>query len=199
MIRTNLKKGAAVVCCAAVICAASFAAPAEKSGTQKVGLVTGISYSVADKKITVTAALGAVKEMPKPDKEEPPKQVQPEDLITLSGETVTFTLPADTALELGMPPKNDADDNGKLPPPKDDKKPGMNRPQLTLKNILIDDIVTLTYGADGKTVTGVAASMLPAPRMMNGRRPKGKDSRSNMPMDFPGDDGQPEQDEGPQD
>lgn len=199
MIRTNLKKGAAVVCCAAVICAASFAASTETSGTQKVGLVTGISYSVTDNKITVTAALGTLKETSKPDKQEPPKQIKAEDLIALSGETVTFTLPADTALELGMPPKNNADDNDKLPPPpKDDKKQGMKQPPLTVKNILIADIVTLTYGTDGKTVTGVEAAMLPAPRMMNGRRPRGKDNRNDTMMNSPEDD-QSEQDEGPQD
>ncbi|HAH61167.1 MAG TPA: hypothetical protein DCL73_03630 [Treponema sp.] len=205
MIRTNLKKGAAAVCCAAVICAASFAAQTETGGTQKVGLVTGISYSVTDNKITVTAALGAMKEMPKPDKQEPPKQIKAEDLIALSGETVTFTLPADTALELGMPPKNDADGSDKLPPPpKDDKKPEMKQPPLTVKNILIADIVTLTYNADGKTVTGVTAAMLPVRGMMNGKdgkrmkRPMGKGGRNDAPANCPGDD-QPEPEEAPQD
>jgi hypothetical protein len=138
-----------------------------------------------------------MKEPAESDKKVPPEQVKTEDLITFSGETVTFTLPADTPLELGMPPKDNTGSGDSLPPsPDDDRRPEMKQPPLTVKNILIGDIVTLRYDADGKTVSGVKAAMLPLRLMMRERgrermrRPAGKDTRGSMPMDTPDDDRQ---------
>jgi hypothetical protein len=205
MNHTIIKRVIFAVCCAAVISAAAFAAQADAVGTQKVGLVTGISYSITDNKVTVTAALGTMKEMPEPDRKESPKLIKADDLIALSGETVTFTLPADTVLVLGMPPKNGSDGNDSLLPlPKDDKNVRKDLPLLTVKNILIDDIVTLTYDTDGTTVSSVEAAMLPVRGMMrlrSGERMKrrmGRENRNDMPMNPPGDD-QPEPADDPQD
>ncbi|MCK9170422.1 MAG: hypothetical protein M0P01_08410 [Treponema sp.] len=196
MNHTIIKRGILAVCSAAVISTASFAAQTEAAGTQKFGLVTGISYSITDNNVTITAALGTMKEMPKPDKQEPPKQIKADDMVTLSGETVTFTLPADTALKFGMPPKNDSDDKALPPPPKDDKKAGKDFPALTVKSILVDNIITLLYDTDGKTVTGVETAVLPGFGMMKekGRgemkRPMDKENRRDMPSGRPDDDSQ---------
>jgi hypothetical protein len=189
MNHTIIKKGILAVYSAAVISTASFAAQADAAGIQKFGLVTGISYSITGNNVTITAALGTMKEMSKPDKQEPPKQIKADDMIILSGETVTFTLPADTALKIGMLPRNDSDDKALPPLPKDDKKIRNDFPPLTVKNILVDTIVTLLYDADGKTVTGVEAVMLPGCRMMpeegrgKMRRPMGKDMPSGRSDD----------------
>ena len=220
MNRTVLKKGLWIGCFAAALCAGTTAAAEPEKKAQDVGLVTGISYSTADKSVTVTVAFGTMKEMQnagdqqqpktggqkarKADEQEPPKQLSAEDMITLSGGTAAFTLPADTALSVGMPPKAGSDDDTSLPPPPDGgAKTEKHFPRLTVKNILVDDIVTIRYGDDGKTVTGVTAAMLcagPAVRPGRGRKMKRQAAPCGCgETQMNGPDDQRDPDDGPQD
>jgi len=139
---------------------------AENADKSKTGIVTGVSYSIADDTVTVTVALGTLKEMPKPDQKTPPKELKAADVITLSGETTTFTLAADKTVQIGFPPKPAADEGELQPPPQNDS-PDVNRPSLTMKDISITEIVTLSFDESGKTVTGIVIDTPPKRGMMN--------------------------------
>lgn len=137
----------------------SVSAEDAKKTIEKKGLVTGVAYSVAEKKITLTVSLGTMK-IPEPEKNENP--VSSEDMITLSGETVTVTLNADDAVSVGnMPPPPDS--NGEMPPPPpcySRDAPDM-KPSVNAKDVLVDDIVTLECDSSTSAVTDIEVDKTP--------------------------------------
>lgn len=161
------------------------------------GMVTGISYNLTDKSVTVIVAAGTMKEMPKPDekkakkndKQVPDKMPALEDMITLSGDTMTFTLSGDTPL--GIEKQAPAPDNrgpgpdgnnkvgkdskdGKRQLPKNNNDGKCEIPPLTVKQLMIGSLVEVVYDEKGTVVTGVKMTQplfRGAPQMKNGNNP----------------------------
>src|SRR5574344_555203 len=94
--------------CATLVCSTVFAKTTKTTKTTKTGIVTSISLDVNKNTVTVTLALGTLKEPSKntaPAKtttKTPPKRPTASDMIELSGETVTFTVAADTEVARSM-------------------------------------------------------------------------------------------------
>lgn len=91
--------------CATLVCSTVFA---KTTKTTKTGIVTSISLDVKKDTVTVTLALGTLKEPSKntapvkSSNKTPPKRPTASDMIELSGETVTFTVAADTEVARSM-------------------------------------------------------------------------------------------------
>jgi|WetSurMetagenome_2_1015567.scaffolds.fasta_scaffold52918_2 hypothetical protein len=161
------------------------------------GMVTGISYNLTDKSVTVTVAAGTMKEMPKPDEKKAKKDDKPipdkmpalEDMITFSGDTMTFTLSGDTPLEFDRTtpaPDNRGpgpDGNNKTRKDRNAGKKELSKnnndrknemPALTVKQLMIGSLVEVMYDEKGTVVTGIKITQPPfrgAPQMKNGDNP----------------------------
>lgn len=153
MRNTNTAKKLILCFTAVLFCASAFS----ESPVTKTGLVTGILYSVDKKTVTVTVALGTMKAPEKPRNGERLEPPSAEDMITLSGETVSFTVAADTEVDSArMTAPEDPGKNTGYPPP----------PRLTAKQLSISSIVSFSYDESGTAVAEIKVDNPPSHGMM---------------------------------
>jgi|SRR5574344_230871 hypothetical protein len=178
------------ITCIALVSSSAFAKSDKTettSGTAKTGIVTAMSLDVKKSTVTITLAVGSLKS---PDTNLP-KCHSAADLIELTGETVTFTVAADTEVACSMmdglfaPKKDDApvpSDDKRMPPP-----PEMN---TTISKVSLNDVLTVTFDTTGATVTNISDSSTEplhgGPEGMGAPRPDGNRNQGGPQGGFTG-------------
>ena len=195
---SELRRVLLCLLCATGVCSAVFAKPAtlvKASENSKTGVVTSISLDAKKNTVTVTLALGTLKApstavaTAKPDRSMPPKRPSLSDMIELTGETVTFTVSADTEVARSMllaPAKDTTDatatstDDQLPPPPPDGKGPEGFPPERKeeISQVTINDVLTITYDTTGTTVTTISED--------DGEPPHGPDEKTGPRPDMNG-------------
>ena len=195
---SELRRVLLCLLCATGVCSAVFAKPAtlvKASENSKTGVVTSISLDAKKNTVTVTLALCTLKApstdvtAEKPDRNMPPKRPSLSDMIELTGETVTFTVSADTEVARSMllaPAKDTTDataaptDDQLPPPPPDGKGPEGFPPEHDeeISQVTINDVLTITYDTTGTTVTTISED--------DGEPPHGPDGMTGPRPDMNG-------------
>jgi len=152
---------------------AVFAKTSEKNdAVKKTGIVTSLSLDAKKNTVTVTLALGTVKtpdkqkEPSKENRKDPPKRPQVADMINLTGETVTFTVAADTAIV-----KDGPDSSEQLPPPPSAEQDKIHFQQKQIADVKLNDLLTVSFAADGTTVSSISSNGVEPPHAPQNTRP----------------------------
>ncbi|MFA6938326.1 MAG: hypothetical protein WCQ67_08855, partial [Treponema sp.] len=158
----------------------------------KIGIVTSMFLNSKENTVTITIALGTVKtpeknsstEAKKTDFRNPPKKPNIADMIELTGESVTFTVSANTEVARSMllaPTSFQTADNGFVendddstekdfpPPPQNDFMPPPNEKfnsEITtaVSEITLNDVITVSFDANGTTVSSISEDSGEPPR-----------------------------------
>jgi hypothetical protein len=196
----------ALICSACIVflCSSVFAKTKKTStvnANSKTGIVTSISMDAIKNTVTITLSLGTLKSPDKstaPDKEsrQPPKRPSISDFIELTGETVTFTVSADTKVARSMiggnftPPETEAADasndtsdstaDSKLPAPPagpagpDGARPDFVPPQMMseVSDVTLNEVLTVTFDTTGSTVTAITEDSGEPPHGPDGMGPR---------------------------
>ena len=191
---STLNRGFICALCFLAVGSSAFA----KGTNDKTGIVTALTMDASKKTVTVTLALGTIKA---PDKSAAPVQNgkqpcrRPEisDLVELSGETVTFTVSADTVVgrsdllrmavaanttaAVSTEDSTDAAAQDRpLPPPpfglQDEHPECMPSAMGTeIADVSLNDVLTVSFDTDGTTVTNVSEDV---PEPPHGSGPDGR-------------------------